>query len=236
LLTPWTLYPSARNDVGEQPPLASLSRKPARRLVRWIRDHARMPAKPLFFFGAMSPYSWFAAERIDGALPQARWRGVLAGAVFKANGRESWGLTEHRAPGMADCEARAGARRLGQIRWPDPWPTSDLLVARAMAHAETLGMLKPFALGAMRLAFLEGRDLGEREVVLEAARRAAIDVPDLERALEDPVVKQALRDVTDEALALGVFGIPTIAIGGELFWGDDRLDDAADAVRRDQRD
>lgn len=193
-----------------------------------------MPSQPLFFFGAMSPYSWFAAERIDGVLPHARWRGVLAGAVFKARGRESWGLTERRGPGMADCEARAAERGLGQIRWPDPWPTSDLLIARAMAHAETLGTLKPFALIAMRLAFLESGDLGDREVVLEAARRAAIDVPQLEGALEDPAVKQALRSVTDEALALGAFGVPTIAVGDELFWGDDRLDDAADAVLQHQ--
>lgn len=193
-----------------------------------------MPSQPLFFFGAMSPYSWFAAERIDGVLPHARWRGVLAGAVFKARGRESWGLTERRGPGMADCEARAAERGLGQIRWPDPWPASDLLIARAMAHAETLGTLKPFALIAMRLAFLESGDLGDREVVLEAARRAAIDVPQLEGALEDPAVKQALRSVTDEALALGAFGVPTIAVGDELFWGDDRLDDAADAVLQHQ--
>jgi 2-hydroxychromene-2-carboxylate isomerase len=193
-----------------------------------------MPTEPLFFFGAMSPYSWFAAERIDEILPQARWRGVLAGAVFKANGRESWGLTEDRAPGMAACEARAVARGLGQIRWPEEWPTSDLLIARAMAHADTLAMLKPFALSAMRLAFLEGGDLGDRGVVLEAARRADMDVQELERAVEDPSVKQALRSVTDEALALGVFGVPTIAVGGELFWGDDRLDDAVDAAREHQ--
>jgi 2-hydroxychromene-2-carboxylate isomerase len=199
-----------------------------------MRDHAGMPSQPLFFFGAMSPYSWFAAERIDAVLPQARWRGVLAGALFKARGRESWGLTERRGPGMADCEARASARGLGQISWPDPWPTSDLLIARAMAHAERLGTLRPFALSAMRLAFLEGGDLADREVILEAARRSAIDVAQLEGALEDPDVKQALRSITDEALALGVFGVPTIAVGGELFWGDDRLDEAADAVLEHQ--
>lgn len=86
-----------------------------------------MPARePLFFFGAMSPYSWLAAERIERLLPQARWRGVLAGGLFKANGRVSWGLTERRMEGMAACEERASAHGLGPIRWPEPWPTSDL--------------------------------------------------------------------------------------------------------------
>ena len=205
--------------------------------------HDDPPVAPLFFFGAMSPYSWFAAERIEQLLPQARWRGVLAGAIFKANGRVSWGLTEHRPDGIEDCRARAAAHGLGPICWPDPWPTSDLLIARAMAFAERLGpsgavapdgglgVLKPFALTAMRLAFLEGADLGDPEAILEAGRRTGIDGHDLEHALGDPVIKDALRATTDEALALGVFGVPTIAVGGQLFWGDDRLEDAVAADR-----
>jgi 2-hydroxychromene-2-carboxylate isomerase len=204
---------------------------------------------PRFYFGAMSPYSWFAAERIPRLLPEAQWRGVFAGALFKANDRASWGLGERRAEGIADCEARAAARGLGPIHWPAPWPTSDLLVARAMAFAEKgppssqptpehlvaagggSGMLVRFALVAMRLAFLEGADLGELEAVLEAGRRAGIDAQELRDALAEEQIKTALRGLTDEALALGVFGVPTVAVGGSLFWGDDRLEDAARAYR-----
>jgi 2-hydroxychromene-2-carboxylate isomerase len=50
-------------------------------------------------------------------------------------------------------------------------------------------------------------------------------------ALHDQAIKDALRSTTDEALALGVFGVPTVAVGNELFWGDDRLG-AADARAR----
>src|SRR5271165_4577608 len=104
--------------------------------MRDDRPVSPQAASPLFFFGAMSPYSWFAAERIDRVLSDARWRGVFAGAIFKASGRVSWGLTEHRRAGIADCEARARAHGLGPICWPEPWPTSDLLIARAMTFAE----------------------------------------------------------------------------------------------------
>ena len=107
-----------------------------------MRDDHGVPS-PLFFFGAMSPYSWFAAERLERALPAASWRGVFAGALFKANGRVSWGLTERRSEGIADCEARAAAHRLGPIRWPDPWPTNDLLVARAMAFVARSNAVNP---------------------------------------------------------------------------------------------
>jgi 2-hydroxychromene-2-carboxylate isomerase len=100
-----------------------------------------------------------------------------------------------------------------------------------MSFAEMRGTLKQFALGAMRLAFLEGADLGDLGAVLEAGRRAGIEASELEGALQGPTVKEALRGVTDEALALGVRGVPTIAVGTELFWGDDRLEDAASAQR-----
>ena len=213
---------------------------------------APRPASPLFLFGAMSPYSWFAAERIERLLPDARWRGVFAGAIFKASGRVSWGLTEEREGGMADCQARARAHGLGPIRWPEPWPTNDLLIARAMTFAERSGTppgqraatdaagaramrdgAKALGLAAMRLAFLDGADLGEEGVVLEAGRRAGFDVDEMSDALSDTDIKDALRRATDDTLELGVYGVPTIIIGEELFWGDDRLDDAA-AARRSQ--
>jgi 2-hydroxychromene-2-carboxylate isomerase len=194
-----------------------------------------MGPRPSFFFGAMSPYSWFAAERIEQLLPEARWRGVLAGALFKAHGRVSWGLTERRSEGMADCEARARTHGLGPIRWPDPWPTSDLLVARAMAFASSTAhdeaLLKAYALAAMRLAFLEGADLGGEDAVLEAGRRVGMDATELAPALSDQSVKDNLRSVTDEAFAAGVFGVPTVVLDGDLFWGDDKLLDAAAALR-----
>jgi 2-hydroxychromene-2-carboxylate isomerase len=197
----------------------------------------------------MSPYSWFAAERIERVLPQARWRGVLAGVVFKANDRVSWGLTERRAEGIADCETRAAVHGLGPIHWPRPWPTSDLLIARAMVYAEQLarspssagvgspsapardGLLRPFALAAMRMAFLEGADLGDADAVVEAGRRAGIDAGELRDALQAAEVKDALRAATDEALALGVFGVPTVIVDGRMFWGDDRLEEASLAQR-----
>jgi 2-hydroxychromene-2-carboxylate isomerase len=183
-----------------------------------------------FFFGAMSPYSWFAAERIGALLPRARWRPLFLGGLFHGAGRQSWGLTEERAAHTAECERRALEYSLGAIRWPADWPTSDLVVARAMTYAQGRGLLEPLALAAMRMAFLEGADLAERENVLEAGRRVGIETSELERALAEEEVKLALRAATDEALARGVFGVPTLAVGGELFWGDDRLLDAAAAA------
>ena len=188
---------------------------------------------PRFYFGAMSPYSWFAAERIDRLLPEARWHGVFAGAVFKQNGRESWGLTDQRAAKIADCDERAAKHDLGPIKCPDPWPTNDLLVARAMTfcmRAEDDRLLRSFGLAAMRLTFLEGVDLGEAESVLEAGRRVGIDERELAEALQDQRIKDALRADTEAVVTAGVFGVPTVSVASELFWGDDRLEQAANAA------
>jgi 2-hydroxychromene-2-carboxylate isomerase len=193
---------------------------------------------PVFYFGAMSPYSWFAAERIERLLPQACWCGVFAGAVFKQSDRSSWGLDGRREAGIADCDERAAEHGLGPIRWPERWPTNDLLVARAMAfcaRGDTAGdanddtLVRCFGLAAMRLAFLEGIDIGERDAVLEAGRRAGIDESALGDALQEQKVKDATRALTAEAVAAGVFGVPTVLVGEQLFWGDDRLSDTASA-------
>ena len=189
------------------------------------------PTPPPFYFGAMSPYSWLAAERIERLLPEAHWRGVLAGVVFAAHGRTSWGLTDQREEGLAACERRAAAYGLGPIRWPAAWPTIDLRVARAMILAEQHGAMQEFSLRAMRMAFLEGADLEDLEVVIEAARHVGIEPSELHSALADPAVKLSVRATNDEALAAGVFGVPTVVLDGELFWGDDRLEDAAAAYR-----
>src|SRR5262245_49058708 len=185
---------------------------------------------PIFYFGAMSPYSWFAAERIGVALPEASWHGVFAGAVFKQKDRVSWGLTEQREAGIAACAARAVPYGLGPIGWPDPWPTNDLLAARAMIYCMRMtqgdSLVRAFGLAAMRLSFREGIDLGEADAVLEAGRRAGLEEAELARALQDQQVKDALRADTEAVVATGGFGVPTLDVGGELFWGEDRLAEA----------
>jgi 2-hydroxychromene-2-carboxylate isomerase len=185
-----------------------------------------------FFFGAMSPYSWFAAERIGALLPDAEWRPVFAGGLFKANGRVTWGITADRARKIADCEGRARVHGLGPIRWPDPWPTNDVLIARAMIFAGRHGVLERFALTAMRMAFSEGLDLGELPAVRAVADRMGLPGDDVVDAVADAEIKTALRVANDDAVARGVFGVPTVSVGTALFWGDDRLEQAAAFARR----
>jgi len=190
--------------------------------------------QPTFYFDLGSPFAYLAAERIPEVLPEpVRWQPVSLGALFKLNGRSSWSLGDpgRRRAGMAEVERRAGAYGLPPLRWPDPWPTNYLFAMRVATHAFQAGRGREFTMQAFRAAFRQGHDLAAREHVLAAAEQVGLDPRTAESAAGDPEVKLALRTATDAAHALGVFGVPTIAVEGELFWGEDRLEDAALAHR-----
>jgi 2-hydroxychromene-2-carboxylate isomerase len=75
-----------------------------------------------------------------------------------------------------------------------------------------------------------GRDLSEADNVMIAAAACEIHPHAIEKAVQQQTVKDALKRATEEALARGVMGVPSIAIGEEVFWGDDRISDAARAL------
>jgi 2-hydroxychromene-2-carboxylate isomerase len=188
-----------------------------------------------FFFDLGSPFAYLAAERLGSALPEpVRWQPVSLGAIFKATGRSSWAMgdPERRQRGMAEVEQRALAYGLAPVRWPDPWPGNYLVAMRAATFAQQQGREREFAIQAFRDAFVAGHDLSIPAHVFEAAEAAGLDPHELERAVGEPEVKLALREATDAAQLLGVFGVPTLAVADELFWGDDRLADAAACLER----
>ena len=185
-----------------------------------------------FYFDVGSPYAYLAAERLDAVLEghgPVRWQPVLLGGLFKLTGRSTWALGDYRRRqrGMAEIERRARGYGIPPIVWPDPWPTDYLAAMRVVTYAFAVGRGREVAERAFRDAFTRGRDLSIRAHVLDAASRAGVDRGAAEAAIGDPEIKAALRDATEAAQARGVFGVPTIAVGDELFWGDDRLEDAA---------
>jgi len=182
-----------------------------------------------FYFDLGSPYAYLASERLPTIVPEpVRWQPVLLGGLFKLTGRSSWALGDYqrREAGMAEIERRALSYGLPPIRWPDPWPTDYLFAMRLATYAFAADRGREFTLCAFRDAFQRGRQLSIEAHVLDAAEQAGLDRREAQQATADPQIKQALREATDAAHALGVFGVPTFAVGEELFWGDDRLEDA----------
>jgi 2-hydroxychromene-2-carboxylate isomerase len=183
-----------------------------------------------FYFDLGSPYAYLSAERIDRLLPeQVRWQPLLLGGLFKLTGRSSWALGDYRRrqAGMAEIERRAAEYRLPPIRWPDPWPSDYLTAMRVATFAFAAGRGHEFTMQAFRDAFQRGRDLAVAAHVFDVAADAGLDRSEAEDAAQDQQVKLALRDATEAAFQLGVIGVPTLALSDQLFWGDDRMQEAA---------
>ena len=187
--------------------------------------------RPLFFYDLGSPYSYLAAERVNSVLPVVpEWRPILLGGLFKRFGRSSWAHGPEREAGMREVERRAAEYGLMQVRWPDPWPGDMLRAMRAATFAKESGRAVAFSLAAFRQAFAGGRDLSDVDNVLLAAAACELHPRAVLKAIDTDSVKRRLREETDDAAERGVFGVPTVVVGDEVFWGDDRLEDAAAAL------
>jgi 2-hydroxychromene-2-carboxylate isomerase len=183
-----------------------------------------------FYFDLGSPYAYLALERLrDFRLGDVRLAPVSLGALFKLTGRSSWGLSERRELGQADVEARAKAYGLPPVSWPRGWPSNYLNANRACLAAEEQGALEPFAIAALRAAFVHGADLSDGEAVLEVARTVGLDPGALGDRIAAPEIKERLRANTDAAHRAGVVGVPSLLIDGRVYWGDDQLEIAARA-------
>jgi 2-hydroxychromene-2-carboxylate isomerase len=189
---------------------------------------------PVFYYDVSSPYAYLTAHRIDDVLPQAAtWQPIAFGALIQAIGKIPWSLrSDTRATGIAEVERRAHERGLPDVRWPPGWPdkTYSVKPLRAILWAQGEGRGRELALALYRIAFVEGRSLDSVEVIEEATVTAGLDPVAMRAGIEAQDIKDALREATAAAIARGVTGVPTIAVGGELFWGDDRLEDAAAAL------
>ena len=186
---------------------------------------------PVFYYDLGSPYAYLAAERLSDVLPVvAVWQPILLGGIWQHTGGGSWARTEKRDEGMREIERRAVERGLQPIRWPDEWPTNTLTAMRTATFAQQIGRAVAFSLAAFRQAFAAGRDLSVTDNVLIAAAACELHPNAVLKGIETKGVKDRLRAATDEAYERGVRGVPSVAVGDEVFWGDDRLEEAAAAL------
>lgn len=182
-----------------------------------------------FYFDFSSPYGYLASCQIDAVAERhgrrVLWRPYLMGAAMKLTGRKP--LVEQ--PMIADythIDLPRSARRAGvKFSLPSPFPVATVAACRAYywlleQDEETA---KSLAQALCVAYFVEGRNIGEPDTVLHVASALGVDRETLSAALKDPEVKSKLKQVTDDAIARGIFGSPFFIVNGEPFWGNDRL-------------
>jgi 2-hydroxychromene-2-carboxylate isomerase len=190
-----------------------------------------MPASLEFWFEFASTYSYPAAARIERLAAAAglgvTWRPFLLGPIFARQGWRDSPFNIYPAKGayMWRDVTRVCAGQGLPFKQPTVFPRNGLLAARVATIAAAEGWCGAFARAVYHANFAEDRDVASPEVIgsiLEALGHPAVL---LERAAT-PEAKDALRSQTEAAIARGIFGAPSVTVGGELFWGNDRLDQA----------
>jgi 2-hydroxychromene-2-carboxylate isomerase len=185
-----------------------------------------------FWFDFASTYSYVAAMRIESLCGDAgvslTWTPFLLGPIFGMQGWDDspFNLNPRRGVYMWRDLERLTTKFGLPWRRPTRFPRSSTLAARVAASAAGEPWLGDFIRAAFVANFGEDRDIGERAVV-EAVLRGLEQPAELlvTRALA-PDRRGRLRSNTERAIEAGIFGAPDCLVDGELFWGEESLEDA----------
>jgi 2-hydroxychromene-2-carboxylate isomerase len=192
---------------------------------------AMAPARPQLYFDLGSPYAYLAIERAESVLGRPPTLiPVLVGAIFGWRGHGSWALTGQRAAGMAEIERRAREYGLPSMVWPPDWPANALSAMRCATWAARQRRVQDFAVIVGRRQWTEGADIADLDVLAACAGEAGLDAAEMLDAIRAPELKEQLRATTERAWEDEVRGVPTLRVGEQLFFGDDRIEEAAAAM------
>lgn len=192
-----------------------------------------------FWFDFASSYSYLACSRIGPLAAEAgiavHFRPFLLGPIFKAQGWDTSPFNLYPAKGRnmwRDLERLAEDLGL-PFRQPDAFPQNGLLPARVALIGLAQGWGERFCVDVFRAQFAEGRRIDEPATLAEILSRLGTDANAALAAAQAGDNKARLRAQTEEAQRLGLYGAPSFVIaGGELFWGNDRLEQALRWAKR----
>ncbi len=189
-----------------------------------------------FWYEFASTYSYLSVMRIEALAAERhvslRWRPFLLGPIFAAQGWATSPFKLYPMKGkymLRDVARRAAVNEL-TFRLPPDFPQNSLIAARLALIGVAEGWVVPFTKAVFQAEFGEGREIARPEALAPILTSLGLDAGTLlSRARTDETVKSRLKAGTEEAQSLGIFGAPAfITEDGELFWGDDRLEEALD--------
>lgn len=198
-----------------------------------------------FYFDISSPWTYLAFHNIQ---PLARelnvpiaWKPFLVGGVFNTINPSVYASREKPIAAKQNYlrkDLADWARFVGlPIRFPPSvFPVNSVKAMRACVALDPEGKLPAFATAAFEAYWGDDRDISQEAVLAEVARRAGVDWATLHARIQTQAIKDALKANTDELIARGGFGSPTVFVdGSDMYFGNDRLPLVRDAVLRIQR-
>lgn len=188
-----------------------------------------------FWYEFASPYAYLAAARIDGLLAdgpvRVRWRPLLLGPIFQ---RRPGHASPFQEPGPAETAYRRrdverwAARYAVPIVWPRNYPRSSLLGARVALLGGDEGWAPAFSRALYHASFVEDRDIADAGTVAAVLDGLGLPADAIVARATQPAHKARLAATVEEAMDKGIFGAPSFVVEGEVFWGNDRLEQAVE--------
>lgn len=185
-----------------------------------------------FWFEFASSYSYLSAMRIENVTKESgvkfNWKPFLLGPIFKSQGWDTSPFNIYPTKGRYmwhDIERLSNKYGI-PFKRPSVFPRNSVLAARIGCIAQSEGWCPEFSRAVFRANFSEDLDISKPEIVENILNSLGKVGKKLIETSQSPENKGLLRTQTEEAMSLGIFGAPFFVVGDELFWGNDRLEDA----------
>ena len=197
-----------------------------------------------FFFDCSSPWTWLAFHNLQPIAREldveVRWRPVLVGGIFNAVNPSVYEFRERGVPAkqaylkkdLADWARLAGLKILFP---PTVFPVNSVKAMRGCILLEPEGKLVPFASAVFEAYWSDDRDISRDDVLADLCARVGVEPERFLAGIGAPEIKARLKANTDEVIARGGFGSPTMFVGDDMYFGNDRLPLVREAVKRKQQ-
>lgn len=201
-----------------------------------MTNAATVPCEPSpaieFWFEFGSNYSYLSVMRIEDAARRCGvrivWKPFLLGPIFRALGMETSPFLLQMEKGAYVWQDMARQCRKYGLRWtkPSTFPRLGVLPARVALIGAGQPWIGAFCRTVMELNFALDQDINQPERLASILIELDLPASEILDQAEAEAVKALLRQQTETAHGKGIFGAPTFFVGKEIFWGNDRLDDA----------
>jgi 2-hydroxychromene-2-carboxylate isomerase len=185
-----------------------------------------------FWFEFASNYSYLSVMRIEDAAKQRGvrvvWKPFLLGPIFRDLGFETSPFVLQKQKGAYVWQDMARQCRKYGLRWVQPttFPRLGVLPARIALLGAEQPWIGAFCRQVMELNFAFDTDINQPDRMAAILTELGLLAADILNQAQAEPAKKHFRDQTDAARAKGIFGAPTFFVGSEMFWGNDRLEDA----------
>ena len=185
-----------------------------------------------FFFDCSSPWTYLAFHNIqpltDELKEAIQWRPVLVGGIFNAVNPSVYAQRDKPVPAKAaymlkDMQDWADAAGLKIVMPPKVFPVNSVKAMRGCLWLEPQGKLLAFASAVFEAYWSREEDISQDAVLLKICQNMGVDGAEFLAGIAQPAIKEQLKSNTEEVIRRGGFGSPTLFLGDDMYFGNDRL-------------